>query len=105
MVAVGWPFTRNRGKARGVVSVVCQRGNLASDQRPAHGEKDNGQRSAEGKMEADGGRRKATLGQTDDDELAQIDCDREKLSGTIQEKYGIAKKEAERQIDAWTAKS
>ncbi len=56
-------------------------------------------------MEADGGRRKATLGQTDDDELAQIDCDREKLSGTIQEKYGIAKKEAERQIDAWTAKS
>lgn len=34
-----------------------------------------------------------------DDDIDQIDGDREKLSGKLQEKYGWAKEDAERNID------
>jgi uncharacterized protein YjbJ (UPF0337 family) len=40
-------------------------------------------------------------GKLTDDELLQINGKREYLAGKIQEKYGIAKEEAERQIDDW----
>jgi len=36
-----------------------------------------------------------------DDELEMIAGEREKLAGKIQEKYGIAKDEANRKIDEW----
>jgi uncharacterized protein YjbJ (UPF0337 family) len=44
-------------------------------------------------------------GKHTDDELDQIGCDRQKLAGRIQERYGIAKEEAERQIDDWASRT
>lgn len=40
-------------------------------------------------------------GKLTDDEVAQINGEREKLAGRLQELYGIAKEEANRQIDEW----
>jgi uncharacterized protein YjbJ (UPF0337 family) len=40
-------------------------------------------------------------GELTDDDLAQINGDREKLAGKLQERYGIAKDEANQQIDEW----
>lgn len=39
-----------------------------------------------------------------DDEVQEAEGNREQLSGLIQKKYGVAKDEAERQIDAFVAK-
>ena len=41
-------------------------------------------------------------GKLTDDELDQIEGDREQLVGKIQEKYGGARDEAERQVDEWS---
>lgn len=40
-------------------------------------------------------------GKLTDDEFDKIDGDRLKLEGKIQEKYGVAKEEAKRQVDLW----
>ncbi|MCE7947881.1 MAG: CsbD family protein [Chloroflexi bacterium CFX4] len=40
-------------------------------------------------------------GKLTDDEVAHINGEREKLAGRLQELYGIAKEEANRQIDEW----
>lgn len=40
-------------------------------------------------------------GKLTDDELLQINGRREYLVGKIQERYGIAKDEADRQVDEW----
>ena len=40
-------------------------------------------------------------GKLTDDDLEQARGQREILAGKIQERYGIAKEEANRQIDAW----
>ncbi|MEM6742226.1 MAG: CsbD family protein [Pseudomonadota bacterium] len=40
-------------------------------------------------------------GELTDDDLDQIEGEREQLVGKIQERYGIAKDEAEKQVDAW----
>lgn len=40
-------------------------------------------------------------GKLTNDHLTQINGSREKLSGAIQKNYGLAKDEAEKQIDAW----
>lgn len=40
-------------------------------------------------------------GELTDDEVAQVEGEREKLAGKIQEKYGVAREEANRQIDEW----
>lgn len=42
-------------------------------------------------------------GELTDDEIDQAEGDRERLAGFIQERYGVAKDEAERQIDAFIA--
>ncbi|ADO43291.1 CsbD family protein [Ketogulonicigenium vulgare] len=42
---------------------------------------------------------KAKWGELTDDDLTQIDGEREKLAGKIQERYGLAKDEVEREID------
>ncbi|ADO42365.1 CsbD family protein [Ketogulonicigenium vulgare] len=42
---------------------------------------------------------KTKWGQLTDDDLTEIDGQREKLAGKIQERYGIVKEEAEKQID------
>jgi len=47
------------------------------------------------------GSAKSTWGDLTDNELQEIDGERDKLVGKIQEKYGIAKDEAERQVDDW----
>lgn len=40
-------------------------------------------------------------GKLTDDDLAQVEGDREKLAGRIQERYGMTKEEANREIDEW----
>ena len=47
----------------------------------------------------------ATWGHLTGDEVAEIDGDREKLEGKIQEKYGKTKEEAKQAVDDWMAKS
>ncbi len=42
---------------------------------------------------------KAQWGDLTDDELTEIDGNRQKLLGKLQEKYGYTKDEAERQVD------
>lgn len=44
-------------------------------------------------------------GKLTDDDLEVVAGKRDKLAGKIQEKYGIAKDEAERQIDEYQAKA
>jgi uncharacterized protein YjbJ (UPF0337 family) len=42
------------------------------------------------------------MGQADrDDELTQIDGNREQLEGKIQAKYGYAKEKAKQEVDDW----
>ena len=40
-------------------------------------------------------------GELTDDEVAEVKGDRDVLIGKIQERYGITKEEAERQVDSW----
>lgn len=47
---------------------------------------------------------KSTWGKLTDDEIDQAAGEREKLSGLIQEKYGMMKEDAEREIDAFVAR-
>jgi uncharacterized protein YjbJ (UPF0337 family) len=37
-----------------------------------------------------------------DDDLDRAEGNREQLAGRIQERYGIAREEAERQVDEWS---
>jgi len=48
------------------------------------------------------GNAKEQWGKLTDDELDQMDGKRDQLVGKIQERYGIAKDEAERQVDDWS---
>ena len=45
---------------------------------------------------------RAKWGDLTDDEIEQFEGNREKMIGKIQEKYGIAKEEAEKQVEEWT---
>ena len=47
------------------------------------------------------GRAKVQWGKLTDDDFDVIDGRREQLAGKIQERYGIAKDEAERQVSEW----
>lgn len=47
---------------------------------------------------------KTKWGKLTDDELLQINGNREVLAGRLQEKYGIAKEDANKQIDEWADK-
>ena len=47
---------------------------------------------------------RAKWGDLTDDDMLQINGEREKLAGKIQERYGIAKDEANKQIDDWAGK-
>jgi uncharacterized protein YjbJ (UPF0337 family) len=44
---------------------------------------------------------KEKWGQLTDDDLTTINGKRDQLVGRVQERYGIAKEEAERQVKAW----
>lgn len=47
------------------------------------------------------GRAKAQWGKLTDDDLQVVAGHREQLAGRIQERYGVAKDEVEKQITAW----
>jgi len=57
-----------------------------------------------GKWKQVKGEAKKKWGELTDDELMQVNGDREILAGKIQEKYGIAKEDVNKQIDEWAAK-
>jgi uncharacterized protein YjbJ (UPF0337 family) len=48
------------------------------------------------------GQAKQEWGKLTDDDLDRAAGDRDVLAGRIQERYGIAKEEAERQVDEWS---
>jgi len=50
------------------------------------------------------GKAKAEWGLLTGDEVMQAEGDREQLTGLIQEKYGLAKEEAQQQVDAFISK-
>ena len=43
------------------------------------------------------------MGKFTDDDLDKIEGERERLVGKIQERYGVAKAEAERRVDTWVS--
>ena len=51
------------------------------------------------------GKAKQQWGKLTDDDLDIVDGKREELAGRIQNRYGIAKDEAMRQIDEWQNRS
>ena len=57
-----------------------------------------------GKWKQVSGAVKTQWGKLTDNELMQIDGKRDILVGKIEEKYGIAKEEANKQIDEWANK-
>ena len=58
----------------------------------------------EGKWKQFTGSAKENWGKVTDDDLDQASGKRDQLIGKIQEKYGIARDEAEKQVDEWSAK-
>lgn len=54
-----------------------------------------------GKWKQATGSAKSKWGELTDDDLMQIDGERDKLVGKIQERYGLGKEEAEKQVDDW----
>lgn len=56
-----------------------------------------------GKWKQVRGEAKKKWGELTDDELMQINGSRDILAGKLQEKYGIAKDDAHKQIDEWAA--
>jgi uncharacterized protein YjbJ (UPF0337 family) len=57
-----------------------------------------------GKWKQFGGEVKKKWGKLTDDELMQINGNRDILAGKLEEKYGIAKEQANKQIDEWASK-
>jgi uncharacterized protein YjbJ (UPF0337 family) len=51
------------------------------------------------------GSAKTQWGKLTDDDLKQVEGQKDKLVGKIQERYGIAKDEAERQVDDWSSRA
>ncbi|KGA97475.1 hypothetical protein AJ85_13770 [Alkalihalobacillus alcalophilus ATCC 27647 = CGMCC 1.3604] len=47
------------------------------------------------------GEAKKTWGKLTDDDLQQVDGDKDKLIGKIQERYGKSKEEAEKEVNSW----
>lgn len=50
------------------------------------------------------GKVKEQWGNLTDDQIDQIEGRREKLVGLVQERYGIAKDQAERDVDSWSSR-
>ncbi len=57
-----------------------------------------------GKWKQVTGNVKTEWGKLTDDDIAQINGNRDQLAGKIQERYGIAKEEAHTQIEKWSNK-
>jgi len=54
-----------------------------------------------GKWNQLSGSGKEKWGKLTDDELQQIGGEKDKLVGKVQEKYGLARDEAEKEVDDW----
>ncbi len=50
------------------------------------------------------GKVKETWGDLTDDDITQLSGHKDQLVGTVQKKYGIARAEAEKQVDSWAKK-
>ena len=50
------------------------------------------------------GAARSTWGDLTEDELAKAAGERDRMIGLVQEKYGVAKEEAARQVDEWTSR-
>ena len=48
------------------------------------------------------GAAKAKWGEITDDEAEKAEGNRDKMIGLVQKKYGVAREEAERQVDEWS---
>jgi len=59
----------------------------------------------EGKWKQLKGSAKEQWGKLTDDDLDRAAGKRDQLVGQIQEKYGIAKQEAEKQVDDWSSRA
>ena len=57
-----------------------------------------------GKWKQFSGQVKKKWGNLSDDELMQVNGRRDILVGKIQERYGVAREEANKQIDEWVSK-
>lgn len=55
----------------------------------------------EGKWKQMKGALKEKWGKLTDDDLKIIEGNRDQLIGTVQERYGIAKEEAQKQVEEW----
>ncbi|MBC8066520.1 MAG: CsbD family protein [Chlorobia bacterium] len=49
------------------------------------------------------GKLKEKWGDLTDDDIQMLDGKKDQLAGKLQERYGIAREEAERQLDEWTS--
>lgn len=58
-----------------------------------------------GKWEQFKGETRRQWGKLTDDDLETVKGDRQKLAGLVQERYGIGKEEAEKQVDDWASRS
>ncbi|MGR3782836.1 MAG: CsbD family protein [Albimonas sp.] len=58
----------------------------------------------EGKWKQFTGAAQANWGKLTNDEVDEVAGNRERLEGKIQERYGVAKDEARKQVDDWLAK-
>ncbi len=54
-----------------------------------------------GKWKQFTGDAKSKWGKLTDDDLTRAEGDTQKLVGIVQERYGIAREEAEKQVDSW----
>jgi uncharacterized protein YjbJ (UPF0337 family) len=59
----------------------------------------------EGNWKQVSGKVKAGWGKLTDDDITYVDGKREQLVGRIQERYGIARDEAEKQVRDWEART
>ena len=59
----------------------------------------------EGNWKQFSGKVREGWGKLTDDDLAVVNGQRDQLVGRIQERYGIAKEEAEKQVKEWEARS
>jgi len=50
------------------------------------------------------GQAQSKWGELTDDEIQQAEGRREELVGKVQERYGIAREEAEKQVDDWAGR-
>ncbi len=58
----------------------------------------------EGKWKEYRGKAKEQWGKLTDDDLDQVGGRRDQLAGKLQTRYGMAKDEAEREVDAWASR-